>query len=426
VGGDDTLFSSIKDKKMRPFTLLVKPASADCNLHCEYCFYLDKCHLYPETKRHRMSDAVLEQLIKGYMATKQPTYSIGWQGGEPTLMGLDFFRKVTHLQEKYGRAGAVVGNGLQTNVTLITDEMAEHFSKYHFLLGCSLDGPASVHDRYRHTLRGKPTHTEVLRGIETLKRNSVEFNILTLVSQSNVHRAREIYGYLVDQGFFYHQYIPCVEFDENGELLPFSINGKEWGGFMCEIFDEWYSKDVYRVSFRHFDSILFKMVEGSINVCNLGRNCCQYFVVEYNGDIYPCDFFVEESLRLGNVMDTSWKEVLGSKTYNKFGAQKAQWNKECQACDCLDLCSGDCLKHRIYAGNPPQNLSWLCEGWKQFIRHARSRFEYLAQEIRERRMEEKRLLDQQKRQARETFSSVGRNDPCPCGSGRKFKKCCGA
>lgn len=373
-----------------------------------------------------MSDAVLEQLIKGYMATKQPTYSIGWQGGEPTLMGLDFFRKVTHFQEKYGRAGAVVGNGLQTNVTLITDEMAEHFSKYHFLLGCSLDGPASVHDRYRHTLRGKPTHTDVLRGIETLKRNSVEFNILTLVSQSNVHRAREIYGYMVDQGFFYHQYIPCVEFDENGELLPFSINGKEWGGFMCEIFDEWYSKDVYRVSIRHFDSILFKMVEGSINVCNLGRNCCQYFVVEYNGDIYPCDFFVEESLRLGNVMDTSWKEVLSSKTYNKFGAQKAQWNKECQACDCLDLCSGDCLKHRIYAGNPPQNLSRLCEGWKQFIRHARSRFEYLAQEIRERRMEEKRLLDQQKRQARETFSSVGRNDPCPCGSGRKFKKCCGA
>jgi uncharacterized protein len=329
-----------------------------------------------------MSDEVLEEMIKSYMATRQVTYSIGWQGGEPTLMGLDFFRKVTHFQKKYGHFGAVVGNGLQTNATLISDEMAKHFGRYHFLLGCSLDGPTEIHDRYRRTIGGKPSHADALRGIETLKRNKVEFNILTLVSESNVTRAEKVYRYLGGRGYYYHQYIPCVEFDTDGKLLPFSITGKEWGDFLCTLFDVWYSKDTRRVSIRLFDSILFKMVEGSANVCHMARNCCQYFVVEYNGDIYPCDFFVEKPLRLGNVMDTPWKEVLSSKIYRSFGVQKAQWNKACQGCDCLDLCGGDCLKHRIWEGHPSQKLSWLCAGWSQFIRYTRGRFESLAEEVR--------------------------------------------
>jgi uncharacterized protein len=411
---------------MRPFSLLVKPASADCNLRCDYCFYLDKCNLYPETTHHRMSDTVLEQLIKGYLATNQPMYSVGWQGGEPTLMGVDFFTKVVKFQKKYGRTGTRVGNGLQTNATLISDEMAKLFDEYHFLVGCSLDGPAEIHNRYRHTIGGKPTYADVLRGIETLKRYNVEFNILILVSQANVTHVREVYRYLVDQGFLYHQYIPCVEFDENGELLPFAINGEEWGNFLCELFDLWYVKDTSAVSIRHFDSILAKMIEGSINVCTMGRNCCQYFVVEYNGDIYPCDFFVEEPLKLGNVMDTSWEKMLNSPVYQEFGAQKTKWNEVCEVCDCLDLCAGDCLKHRTYAGNPPQNLSWLCAGWKRFLRYTRKRFEKLAEKVRRQRKREERLSHQPQQQAKSRFASVGRNDPCPCGSGRKFKKCCGA
>lgn len=409
---------------MRPFTLLVKPASADCNLRCEYCFYLDKCRLYPETTRHRMSETVLEQLIKSYMATRQPIYSIGWQGGEPALMGLDFFAKVIELQKKYGRSGARVGNGVQTNATLISDEMADLFGKYHFLVGCSLDGSADIHDRYRRTIGGKLTHANVLRGIETLKRHNIEFNILILVSQANVSRAREVYRYLVAQGFSYHQYIPCVEFDENGELLPFAINGKEWGDFLCELFDQWYPTDTSSVSIRHFDSMLLKLVEGSTNICTMGRNCRQYFVVEYNGDIYPCDFFVEKSLKLGNVMNTSWEEALASQTYQEFGAQKAQWNEACEACDCLDVCAGDCLKHRTYAGKPSQNISWLCAGWKRFIRYTRTRFEKLAGKIQKQRMKQEQLFRQAKPQRKSQFASVGRNDPCPCGSGRKFKKCC--
>jgi uncharacterized protein len=382
---------------MRPFSLLIKPASADCNLHCEYCFYLEKCHLYPDVKRHP------------------------WQGGEPTLMGVEFFRKVTALQEKYGRRGAVVANGLQTNATLIDDELAQHLARYRFLLGCSLDGPAEIHDRYRLTIGGKPSHEKVLKGIETLKRHGVEFNILVLVSRANVRKATEVYHYLIRQGFFYHQYIPCVEFDAEGNLLPFAIDGDQWGEFLCNIFNEWYPRDIHRVSIRHFDSILQKMVDGTANVCTIGRNCCQYFVVEYNGDIYPCDFFVEESLKIGNVMDITWYEALASKPYRDFGAQKTQWNKECRSCDCLNFCSGDCLKHRMYAGNQPRNLSRLCRGWQQFIRHTRGQFHEIAENINAQRQEEKNST----RRTASRSTSIGRNAPCPCGSGKKYKKCCG-
>ncbi|MCP4401443.1 MAG: anaerobic sulfatase maturase [bacterium] len=410
---------------MRPFTLLVKPASGDCNLRCEYCFYLEKCGLYPETNRHRMSDNVLEQMVKSYMATRQPMYSIGWQGGEPTLMGLEFFQKVVEFQKKYGHPGASVGNGLQTNATSIDDEMAAFFQEYHFLLGCSLDGPAKLHDRYRLTAGGNASHAEVLRGIEALERHKVEFNILVLVSRANVARAREVYRYLRDRGFLFHQYIPCVEFDEKGELLPFAINADEWGQFLCELFDEWWKKDTRKVSIRHFDSILAKMVDGQTNVCTMGTNCCQYFVVEHNGDVYPCDFFVEPKCKLGNVMENSWEEMLRSPIYLEFGAQKSCWNQLCESCDCLDLCAGDCLKHRVYAGNPPQHLSSLCAGWKRFIQHTRKRFEKLAETVRKQRLKEIRASRSAQFKSKPQTPSVGRNEPCPCGSGKKFKKCCG-
>jgi uncharacterized protein len=406
---------------MRPFSLLIKPASADCNLHCEYCFYLDKCRLYPDTRRHRMTDEVLRQLIQSFMATPQPIHSFAWQGGEPTLMGLEFFRKATAMQERYGRSGAMVANALQTNATLIDDELARHLARYRFLLGCSLDGPAEMHDRYRLAIGGQPSHAAALKGIAALKRQGVEFNILVLVSRANVGGAESVYRYLTGQGFFYHQYIPCVEFDAAGNLMPYAVTGAEWGEFLCRIFDQWYPRDIHRVSIRHFDSILQKMVDGTADVCTLGRNCCRYFVVEYNGDIYPCDFFVEKAYKIGNIMDTNWADALASDIYKRFGAQKAQWNPECRRCDCLNFCSGDCLKHRVFAGNPPQTLSRLCEGWRQFIRHTRGRFRQLAAEISGRRPA------RQKRNQRDSSPapSIGRNAPCPCGSGRKYKRCCG-
>ena len=413
-------------KTPTPFSLLIKPAGADCNLRCTYCFYLEKCNLYPGTSKHRMPDSVLEKLIQSYMATIQPTYAFSWQGGEPALMGLDFFRRVTALQKSYGKTGAVVSNGIQTNATLIDDAFAEHLERYRFLAGVSLDGPSDIHDRFRRTRGGRLSHATVLKGIDVLKRHNVEFNILVLISQANVNRAGDVYRYLVDEGFFYHQYIPCVEFDDRGKLLPFAVSGPEWGNFLCEIFDQWYPRDVYNVSIRHFDSLLHKIVDSSVTVCTLGDNCCQYFVVEHNGDIYPCDFFVQKDLKLGNVMKNTWSHALNSLVYREFGARKALWNKVCGTCEFLNLCCGDCLKHRMHGNHPAYNLSRLCSGWKHFLKHTKNAFNALSQKIQVERSKNANYDSARKINTGSTGTPVGRNQPCPCGSGRKFKKCCGS
>jgi len=405
---------------MRPFTLLVKPASADCNLRCDYCFYLDRGKLYPEGKTHRMPDDVLDAMISKYMATPQPQYAFGWQGGEPTLMGAGFFRRVTELQEKRGARGARVANGLQTNATLIDDELARHLATYKFLVGVSLDGPADVHDRHRRNAAGRGSHTDVLRGIDRLRRRHVEFNILTLVNEANVGRGSETYRYLRDRGLLFHQYIPCVEFDERGERMPFAIDGPAWGGFLCEIFDEWFTADTRRVSVRLFDSLLAWMVEGRRTTCTMGRNCRQYLVVEHNGDVYPCDFFVEQGLRLGNILTDDWEGMLDSPVYAAFGADKAKWAAECDECRWLDVCAGDCLKHRYAAGRDPRRLSHLCEGWKRFYAHAMDKLGTLADDIRT-----ERAQPAAPKPVTPPDGEVGRNDPCPCGSGRKLKNCCG-
>ena len=408
----------------RPFSLLIKPASADCNLRCTYCFYLDRSKLYPEAHIHRMSDEILERMIKGYLTTTQLQYSFGWQGGEPTLMGAAFFQKIVDLQQKYGEKGAIISNGLQTNATLITDELAEIFSKYNFLLGVSLDGPKRIHDCYRLTVGGQDTFDSVWKGIQILQNHKVEFNILTLVNASNVDHGREIYRYFANQGLNYHQYIPCVEFDDQGKLLPYAINGEEWGTFLCDIFDEWIQQDVYRVSIRLFDSILSFLVDGRIGECPMGGNCCQYFVVEHTGDIYPCDFFVASERKIGNILENIWPEMLIAKEYLAFGQQKSAWNTDCFQCEYVLYCSGDCLKHRIYNGNPSEQRSWLCLGWKKFYKHAIPQLRDLAITIgKDRQKEEPKkqnapliLFTDQKRD---------RNDVCFCGSGKKYKKCHG-
>jgi uncharacterized protein len=404
-----------------PFSLLIKPAGADCNLRCTYCFYLEKAALYPEQSRHRMSEAVLTRLVSSYLATDQPHYAFGWQGGEPTLMGVDFFRAVTRLQQQHGRPGASVANGLQTNGTLLDDAFAAHLAAYSFLAGVSLDGPPDFHDAYRKTADHGPSHARVLAGIETLRRHHVDYNILTLVNDRNGRHPGRLYRYLAHQGHRFQQYIPCVAFDGNGTPLPYSLVPEIWGDFLCELFDNWYPHDVRRVSIRLFDSILTRLVDHVANVCSMGRTCCQYFLVEHNGDVYPCDFFVEPELRLGNIMENEWAELFHSPRYQAFGDCKSRWNPACDACPWLDFCAGDCPKHRYAGTRDPRQISFLCEGWKRFFAHTMPRFRQLADEIREERRAQTTMTP-----SKAGLSGIGRNAPCPCGSGRKFKHCCGA
>ena len=411
----------------RGFSLLVKPASADCNLRCEYCFYLEKSGLYPQADSHRMSHEVLERMISSYMSTDQAQYSFGWQGGEPTLMGTEFFRSVVELQQKHGKRGSIVCNGLQTNATLLDDAMARLFAQYHFLLGVSLDGPEEVHNRFRSNRAGSGTHDRVLRGIEILKANGVEFNVLAAVSRSNIDRGARIFEYLVDQDILFHQYIPIVEFDDGGNPLPFSITGEQWGEFLCAVFDAWYPRYSRTVSIRLFDSIISMLVDGVPTVCSMGSNCCQYFVVEHNGDVYPCDFFVEPDKRLGNVLSGSWADFLVSPTYRRFGRQKPRFNEACSDCRHRTLCVGDCLKHRFRGERSSRQLSWLCPGWIRFYDHALDRLKELGSDVvRERADRDAALRREPVRAGGPAGAAAGRNDPCPCGSGRKYKHCHGA
>lgn len=403
---------------MKPFSLLIKPASADCNLRCHYCFYID--HLESVEKTPRMSENVLEKMISSYMQINQNKYySFGWQGGEPTLMGTKFFEKVVGFQHKYAPSGSIVNNGLQTNGTLITEDLAKLFAEYKFLLGVSLDGPAELHDHYRKNISQKPTHHLVMRGIEKLQKHKVEFNILILVNSETVQHAKKIYYYLRDQGFYYHQYIPCVEYDERGNLEPYSITGEMWGNFLCELFDEWIKEDIYKISIRTFDSIVEYLVYNRYNVCYMNNNCCQYFVVEYNGNVYPCDFFVRDEVLLGNIMNNNWEDFFNSPVYKEFGNEKSVWNSFCINCSYLYLCHGDCQKFRFNWQAKPKSLSTLCKGWKKFYTHTLDRFKVIVENYKaDKDIYSLPAFNPLK------INKVGRNDICPCGSGKKYKQCC--
>lgn len=367
---------------MNQFSLLIKPSSADCNLKCEYCFYLEKSKLYPSVSAHRMSYKTLEIIISSYMQTSQPQYSFAWQGGEPTLMGVDFFRKVTELQIKYGRPGASIANHLQTNATLITDDLAKHLYKYNFLVGISLDGPADIHDQYRTYRDGRGSHEQVIKGLNILRKHRVETNILTLINSDNVNKGCEIFNYLKKQGVMYHQYIPCVEFDRFGNKMPYTVTPEAWGKFLCTVFDNWHANSDQYISIRYFDAILYYLVTGKHILCHMDHSCSKYFLVEHNGDAYPCDFFADKSFYLGNLYEKSWNDLLVANQYAQFRNYKSEWNSDCNHCKYLQLCSGDCLKHRLNHGarNSTQK-SWLCKGYKMFFDYAFEKFEKMALKI---------------------------------------------
>ena len=339
-------------------------------------------------------------------------------------MGLDFFKRVIDFQKKYGWRGAVVSNGIQTNATLISNSLAAFFSKYKFLVGVSIDGPQEIHDQYRTHIKGQGSHAEVLNGIATLKKHNVEFNALVLVSSSNAEHPREVYRYLTDLKICHHQYIPCVEFDKKGQPRSFAISGDQWGDFLCGLFDEWFKNDIRKVSIRLFDSIMGHMLDWQYRMCIQGGRCDRYFLVEHNGDIYPCDFFVEAKKKLGNIMTSSWENLRVSAKYKKFSSQKANWNYRCKRCTFLRFCGGDCLKHRFYKDNNPERLSWLCTGWKKFYHHSLPSFEKIALSFLNERQSNFPVQKITPYDKLPTIN-IGKKDFCFCGSGKKFKYCHG-
>ncbi|HUW18861.1 MAG TPA: anaerobic sulfatase maturase [Sedimentisphaerales bacterium] len=366
---------------MQPFTLLIKPSGSDCNLDCKYCFY--KCRA-PELGRgrQRMSDEVLEKLVRDYMKLGFPEAGFAWQGGEPTLMGLDFYERAVELQKQHGSAGQVVSNALQTNAILLDDKWCRFLHNNKFLVGISIDGPKELHDYYRVDHSGAGSYDRVMRAIENCRRNEVEFNLLVLLNNKNAGHPDELFDFLIGLGTRYIQFIPCVEADPaTGNIADFSVTPGQYGEFQCRIFDRWREYGPRKLSIRDFDSILSFCLTGRHTICTFDKQCSQYIVVEYTGDCFPCDFFVEPKWKLGNIFETPIEELAASEKKRTFARAKRNLCNKCLLCSHLALCRGGCMKDKTAPGKRWDTESYFCESYKRFFDYAMPRFMQIAADI---------------------------------------------
>lgn len=351
-------------------SLLIKPVSALCNLACSYCFYLDRdSDPYKAAAVGKMNDETLAALIRKYLEYSYPQTVFAWQGGEPTLAGVDFFEKACRLQQRYGAAGQSVGNSLQTNAVLLDERWCDVLNEYNFLLGVSLDGPENVHDFHRVNRAGDGSWRKVMQSIELLQRRGVEFNILSVVSQANVRRAKDVYRFYRKLGVAHIQYIPLAEFDSAGEPLPWTVTPREYGRFLVETFRLWWPNR-RRVRIRLFDNIAEGLAGLLPGNCALQGSCDSYCVIEHNGDAYPCDFFVREEWKLGNVADDSFDEIARRARRFRFAGKKSVPHPTCEECKYLSLCLRGCPKLREGRRGRFEDLDYFCEAYRMIFRTA--------------------------------------------------------
>jgi len=361
----------------QPTCVLVKPASADCNLSCTYCFYhCRESDPYAGKGPHRMSEEVLDSLVRQHMRAGRHV-AFSWQGGEPMLMGLKFYKRVTELQMKYGRAGQTVGNAVQTNATLIDEKWARFFRRFNVLVGASLDGPREVHDYYRKFKSGRGSWERVMRSVEVMKKCGAEFNALAVVTDRSMGMAEELYDFFLEHGILHVQFIPCVERDADGNIAPYSVTAEGYGEFLCRLFDKWYRDGDPILSERFFDNVVSAYVGIGGETCEFRERCGTYVVVEYNGDVYPCDFFVREDLLLGNILETPLSETATSEKAREFAARKAGPFAECEECEWLWLCRRGCHRLRGLTPDAEGHRHYLCEAYKKFWAYSADRFKKL-------------------------------------------------
>lgn len=421
--------------------VMAKPTGSVCNIDCTYCFYLEKEALYPERNtRWQMSDETLERYICQHIdAQSGDNVTFAWQGGEPTMMGLAFFRRVIALCDKYAD-GKKITHALQTNGILLDDAWARFFAEHRFLIGLSIDGPAPLHNQYRVNRAGKGTHDRVMAAMALLKAHHVEFNTLTVVGKHNVEHALEVYEFLVAAGSRYIQFIPLVERLSNdassalqlvlpGEsaarLAPWTVPSWQFGDFLCQIFDLWVRRDVERVSVQMFDVAMAAWTGQPPVLCVHSATCGHAFALESNGDLYNCDHFVYPEHKLGNIHQQTIHELNHSEQAIAFGqAKEARLTTDCRRCEFRPVCHGGCPKHRFAVspgGHPGHN--YLCAGYKHFFKHI-TPYMNVWQQLQENGYPPSAIAQWLASEAQQAPTAAKRNDPCPCGSGRKYKKCC--
>jgi len=411
---------------VKPFYIMAKPVCGTCNLDCMYCYYTMKpAELYPGVEKFMMADEILERYTREYLEAMPVQANFGWQGGEPLLAGKAFFRKAVELQKQYGRDGQEVANAMQTNGTLIDDEWAEFFAEYKFLVGLSLDGPPEWHDHFRRDHAGRPSFHRAWAGLELLRTHNVELNVLVTLNARNAPHAGDIYRYFVNRGVHWLQFIPILEKGSDGTPTDYSCSGEQFGRFMLDVFELWRDRHVGVVSERLIDSVLHSVVHGEAALCCNARRCANAHVLEFNGDLYACDHFVYEEWKLGNIMDTPLIDLARSERLDEFATLKTELPSACRECEFLAYCNGGCPKHHIPGPETfdPDRLNHFCEGYKLFFREALPELQRIAEDLR--RGQRPRPRARPQAAAAPAAGPVGRNAPCPCGSGRKYKQCCG-
>ena len=416
------------------FHLLAKPTGAVCNLGCKYCFFLSKKNLYPLSS-FRMSDELLETYTRQYIEAQQIAQAtFAWQGGEPTLMGLDFFKRSIQYQQKYRRPKMIIQNTMQTNGTLLDDDWCEFFAKNNFLIGLSLDGPRELHDAYRVDKTGKPTFDRVMRAARLLRDHKVDYNILATVHAANADHPLEVYRFLRDKvKASFIQFIPIVERDndtgyqEGDTVTDRSVKADQYGRFLISIFDEWVKKDVGKTYVQIFDVALAAWAGAHPGICAFSETCGTALAMEHNGDMYSCDHFVEPKYLLGNINEKHMAQLAASRKQRKFGRDKLDSLPEyCRKCEVRFACNGECPKNRfIQTPDGEPGLNYLCAGYREFFRHIDGPMRFMAHELRMGQAPANIMNFIKDGKISQVIYKPGRNDPCPCGSGLKYKKCHG-
>ena len=369
----------IKRNERRGFTSMVKPVGSLCNMRCKYCYYLDKAALY-DNHQPQMDEVLLENYIRANIeGNNSPVIAFAWHGGEPLLAGKEFFRKAVALQQRYGE-GRTIENSIQTNGLLIDDEWCHIFRDNNFLVGVSIDGPESIHDAHRVDAGGQPTFARVMKGIERLYRNRVEYNTLTTINIHSEGRGAEVYSFLRQISVFM-QFLPVAELLCDGrvqspesvgaDVAPWSVSAKGFGKFMCDVFDIWVKNDVGRRYVQLFDATLALMVGVQPSVCSLCETCGSGLTVEHNGDVYCCDHFVYPEYKIGNIHTDRLADLAYCDRQFEFGvAKRALLPRECRHCKFYNLCHGECPKHRFICDNTGEyGKNYLCDGYRMFYEH---------------------------------------------------------
>jgi uncharacterized protein len=410
------------------FQVFVKPVGAICNLDCRYCYYLEKERFYPDVESFRMSDDILEEYIVQHIeASTGDVIRFSWHGGEPTILGVDYFSQIVELQRKHGPAGKRIVNGIVTNGTLLDEEWCRFLAAEDFAVGLSLDGPRELHDRYRVTKGQKPTHEQVLRAFELLKRYRVPCDILCVVHDANVGHPERVYRFFKELGATYVGFLPVVErkADLPRGVGEHTVAAEAFGSFLCTIFDEWVQHDIGRIMVQIFDEAARPIRGLEHSLCIFRETCGDIPVLEHNGDLYSCDHFVDPEHLLGNIRATGLAELLESPAQVRFGSDKRdKLPRYCLECSVRPMCNGGCPKDRfIRTPDGEEGLNYLCTGYKEFFAHSRPTFEKLVPPWKAGATAEE-LMSVARGAEKKTSVRAGRNDPCPCGSGRKYKHCC--